>query len=161
MSLIGHHAPAFDLPDPDDRMTHLGSLWQDRPVLLLVYKAACPTCQLAMPRVEAIHQAYGDRLAVVGISQDGADATRAFARHYGATFLQLLDGAPYPVSRAYGLTHVPTFFLIEPGGRVVRQVVAWDREAMNDLSATIAASLSLPAFVVSTPSDGLPVFKPG
>jgi peroxiredoxin len=161
MSTEGLQAPTFALPDLDGRLLASETVWRDRPALLLFYKVTCPTCQLAMPRIEAMHQAYGESLAVVGISQDDETATAAFAATYGATFAQVRDEAPYPVSRAYGLTHVPTVLLIEPGGRIGKRLTAWNKEAMNELSATIAAHLSLPAFVVSPPLDGLPVFKPG
>ena len=64
-------------------------------------------------------QRYGrEDVAFLGISQDDSQATKEFADEYGVTFPVLLDAAGYPASNAYGLTNVPTTFLIDTNGVV-------------------------------------------
>lgn len=161
MSLVGNPAPSFRLSDTAGTLHTGDALWGERPALLVFYKSGCPTCQLALPLVEPMFQAYGARMAVVGISQDDVAATQAFAAAKGLTFPILVDSPDYAVSRQFGLTHVPTFILVEPGGQVARRFQGWDRDAVNELSATLAAGIGLATVIVSSPADGLPVFQPG
>jgi len=122
---------------PDLRLARLGGgearLISEVPVLLAFFKVSCPVCQLTLPFVERLHP--GAR--VYAISQNGAEATREFSEHYGLTMPTLLDGEEdgFPASNAFGITHVPTMFLIEPGGRIGRVIEGWNRREMERLGA--------------------------
>src|SRR5687767_3907674 len=88
------------------------------PVLAAFFKVSCPVCQLAFPYLERIYKAYGDaNVTFLGVSQDDANASRSFAKEYKITFpVALDDKARYAASNAYGLTTVPSIFLISPAG---------------------------------------------
>jgi peroxiredoxin len=104
----GAIAPAFD---------SLSGFLKKGPVLLSFYKVSCPTCQLAFPFLERISKGS---LQVVGVSQDSPELTETFNDRFGVTFHTVLDtaNAGYPMSNAFGITHVPALFLIEQDGRI-------------------------------------------
>src|SRR6185369_16600956 len=113
----GSQAPGFRLPRLDGGETALSELISHGSVLLVFFKVTCPVCQLTMPFLERVHQAGG--LPVVGISQNDPEDTSDFNRRFGVTFPTLLDPEDsFPASNAYGISSVPTSFLVEPDGRI-------------------------------------------
>jgi peroxiredoxin len=126
---------------------------REGPVLLAFFKISCPTCQLTFPYLARLSET---ETRFVGISQDDAPSTRAFISRFAVGFDVVLDPATerYPVSNAYGITHVPTFFLIEPGGRIAAAWTGFSRAEMESL----AARLRRPLF---TAADQVPAWKAG
>jgi thiol-disulfide isomerase/thioredoxin len=129
------------------------------PHALVFYKVTCPTCQVAAPAFQRLAEAY--RGAVAGVGQDPRDRLEGFSREFAMSFPSEPDLAPYPVSDAYGIEHVPTLVVVDAGGQVADVVVSWDREGVNRASATLAGLLRADPAVVSEPGDGLPEFRPG
>ena len=76
-------------------------------------------------------------LPVWGISQNDEEDTRDFAGHFGLSFPILLDPEDddFPASNAFGITHVPTLFLLEPGGRIGQVIEGWNKKEMIALGA--------------------------
>lgn len=114
----GAAAPDFELEDVAGSPVKLSALTAEGPVVVAVFKASCPTCQLTLPFLDRIGQ--GEKLRVVPVSQDEPETTRAFLARFGVTLPTLLDRAEqgYPMSNAYGVAYVPSLFLVEPDGRV-------------------------------------------
>lgn len=158
----GAPAPTFTLQDADGKSHSLADALKQGPVLLAFFKVSCPVCQFTFPFLERLHQAVKGKTNVRlwGVSQDDAGDTRAYAREYGCTFPLLLDEKGYPVSNAYGLTNVPTLFLVKPDGAIQLTSVGFDRK---DIEAAAAAfgQLTGQALRVFQPSDQVPDFKPG
>lgn len=99
-----------------------------------------------MPFFERLY-AMANGASFVGISQDDAHKAREFVRRYGISFPVLIDNAPkYKVSNAYGLTNVPTAFLVSANGTIEFSSVGWARTDIDELSHRFA---------------GLPLFQPG
>src|ERR1700685_4342116 len=115
----GNIAPGFSLQGLDGREYSLRLLMQKGPVVAAFFKVSCPVCQFTFPFLERLHKRYGgDGVTILGISQDDAKATKTFASEFGVTFPMVLDAKGYPASNAYGLTNVPTIFLIGTDGAV-------------------------------------------
>jgi len=114
----GAHAPSFRLKALDGAAVSLDEIESTGPALLAFFKISCPVCQLAMPYLERL--SASSSLKVIGISQDDAADTREFNSRFGVTFPTLLDSSKekYPASNAFGITNVPTLFLVEPDGQV-------------------------------------------
>jgi len=111
-------------------------------VLLVFFKISCPVCQLTLPYLQRIHPAT----KVWGVSQNGADDTQEFADYYKLTFPILLDPEDrFPASNAFGITHVPTTFLLAGSGRIDRVIEGWNRQEMQSLGA-VTASDNVPAW---------------
>ena len=115
----GVHAPEIELQFVDGRRFSLKEARAKGPVVAVFFKVSCPVCQMALPYLDRIFQAYQQsaQFTFVGVSQDNAAYTKEFNRRFGVSFPVLLDPAgKYPVSNAYGLTNVPTTFLISQEG---------------------------------------------
>lgn len=155
----GTNAPRFELRLVDGSEERGPEF--DRWTLLVFYKTTCPTCQLALPYLDAF-QAYGEAgLSTLAIVEDPPAAAEGFRRSFGGTLDTVTEAPPYPVSSSYGLTNVPTLFLVEPGGRVAKTIVAFSKEAYSALSVTVATALGVPVVEVFWADDGAPVWKPG
>lgn len=153
MLSAGVQAPGFTLSALSGERVSLASLTAAGPVLLAFFKISCPVCQLTLPFLERM---AGGGLNMVAISQDDAADTEEFRSAFGVTFTTLLDqeSAGYPVSNAYGITHVPTLFLVEPDGRISMASTGF---AKADLEA-----LGMRAGVVPFRADeAVPAWKAG
>jgi len=158
----GADAPEIELPDSSGRPVMLSELVSKGPVLAAFYKVSCPVCQFTFPYVERIHKAYGnDRVAIVGISQDDAGDTKEFAAEYGVTFPSLIDASGYPASNAYGLTNVPSLFLITPEGKIAVSFSGFDKKGLEEISANFAKHLGRSTAAVFNPGEKVPDYKPG
>ncbi len=143
------------------------------PVLLAFFKDTCPVCALAFPMVGELARRYGDALPVVAVAQDPPERAEPWLAGYGLAGSYLDDSEGYPLSDAFGVRTVPTLFLLDgaPDGATVGSTVGstveavaegWDRERYNALDAALAGRTGRPSpGPVSSPEDGLPVFKPG
>lgn len=151
----GANAPAIELQYLDGRKFSLKEARQNGPVVAVFFKVSCPVCHMALPYLDRIFRAYGKsgKFTFVGVSQDNAADTQAFNRQFGVTFPVLLDPAgKYPVSNAYGLTNVPTTFLISPEGEIEFATVSWSKADVEQLNRRLA---------MLTDQDVAPVFQPG
>jgi len=121
------------------------------PAVLAFFKVSCPTCQLAFPFLERLHAAAaaggGEGLQFVGISQDDAVPTTRFNTQFGVTFPVLLDRASsgYAASNAYGLTHVPAIFVLEPDGKISHQWTGFSRADFEKLAGRLHTAAFGPA----------------
>lgn len=160
----GVQAPEIELQYLDGRKFSLKEARKKGPVVLAFFKVSCPVCQLAFPYFERVFKAYekSGKLTFVGVSQDEASDTQAFNEEFGITFPDLLDPAgKYPASNAYGLTNVPTVFLISPDGGIDFSWVSWSRPDLEELNRRLARiSNSLPAEIFHR-GEKVPEFKPG
>jgi peroxiredoxin len=159
----GTATPEFTLETLDSRKFELRDALSRGPVLLVFFKISCPVCQFALPYIERIYRAYGDKNAsILGISQNSRSDTAGFARQYGITFPILLDDTnSYPVSNAYGLTNVPTFFWIERDAEIGLSSVGWSRHDLEQINRKIAEAghnLQVPIF---SPGEDIPDYRPG
>jgi peroxiredoxin len=150
----GSRAPDFRLPRLDGGTVALQEILANGPALIAFFKTTCPVCQLAFPFLERIHQA--GTLPVCAISQDDARDTREFNRQCGLTFPTLLDTARsgFPVSNAFGISSVPTTFLIERDGGISRVIEGWSKREIEWLGG-------LAGVEVFRQGDNVPEWKAG
>ena len=131
----GAKAPAFRLPGLAGSTQSLQDILARGPALLAFFKISCPVCQLTAPYLERL-SANSACLQVVGISQDDAGATRGFAGRLGLTFPILLDCSDdYAASNAYGISSVPTLFVVEPDGVVTKSFAGFSKRDFEELGA--------------------------
>jgi peroxiredoxin len=99
----------------------------------------------------------------LGISQDDAKATANFAREYGITFPMALDEKEknYPASNAYGLTNVPTIFLIDTDGTVRVSSTGFVKADLETIAAELAARAKMAAAPLFKTSESVPANRPG
>src|SRR5205807_2560117 len=119
-------------------------------------KTSCPTCRLAWPYLQRLHELYGGKgVRVAGVSQNDIESSRRFYAQYGAaTFDLLLDPEPgFPASNAWGVEAVPHLVLVGPDRRVSRVRAGWSRKEMEALGRAVAEDHGLPVIPVIPPDD--------
>jgi len=158
----GTAAPVFSLKGLDGKDYSLPELLQKGPVVAAFFKISCPVCQFTFPFLERLYKKYGgDGVAFLGISQDDARATKDFASEYGVTFPMVLDEKGYSASNAYGLTNVPTIFLIEPDGMVRVSCMGFDKNDLETIGTELAQRKKIPTTALFKPNEPVPAHKPG
>lgn len=149
----GKKAPGFSLPALDGENFSLQQALQRGPVFAAFFKISCPVCQYAFPFFERLYKAHGAKATFVGISQDDPSNTSAFLKEYGVSFPTLLDDPQaYAASNAYGLTNVPTWFLIAPEGTIELSSVGWSKQDVEDLNRRLSEAGH---------SGAIPIFQAG
>lgn len=152
----GVKAPEFALKTSDGRQFSLVDELANGPVVLAFFKVSCPTCQYAFPFLERLYKAYKDKgVKLVGVSQNDAKETAAFAKDFGVTFPILLDDTrKYPVSNAYGLTNVPSVFWVAQDGEIEISSVGWVKADFEQINRKMAdAGKVAPAQVFAAGED--------
>jgi peroxiredoxin len=135
----GSRAPDYRLPLLAGGETALADLIAHGPALLAFFKVTCPVCQFTLPFLERLHLA--GTLPIFGISQNDDEDTREFHREFGVTLPTLLDAeeSGFAVSNAFGISSVPTMFLVEPGGTISRVIEGWSKQEIEWLGAKAGA----------------------
>lgn len=161
--VTGVTAPEFKLSTTDGRSVSLKDALKPGPVVAAFFKVSCPVCQMTLPYLERIYKAYpGAKLTLLGISQDDRKDTQAFAREYGIGFPLGIDPSDkYAASNAYGLTNVPTIFLIEPDGGIALSSVGWSRADIEQINRRVAEAAGVKPKPVFQPDEDVPEFKAG
>lgn len=159
----GKEAPEISLPALDGSRFSLHDALQRGPVLVAFFKVSCPVCQYTFPFLERLHQNYGgQKITIVGISQNGQRDTAAFLKEYGITFRTLLDDPEgYAVSNAYGLTNVPTLFLIGQDGRIEITSVGWVKQDVEEANRKLAGAQQTPPRPLFQSGDDVRDYRPG
>ncbi len=134
----GQGAPDFRAPSLRGDTIALSSL-RGHVVLVNAWATWCVPCRWEMPAIERLYQRLGPRgLVILAVSEDEIgpaspdDPTGEVARFVTEnklTFTVLLDPARR-LEDAYGLAGLPTTFLIDRRGRIVRRVLGpahWDQ----------------------------------
>lgn len=161
----GTSAPAFSLPDDKGQVHSLAEGLAKGPVLLVFFKISCPTCQYGLPFFERLHNRLGNApVSLWAVSQNSLDHTNAFRREFGVETLPALfdsDEEGYAVSNAYGVTHVPTAFLIEPDGKIALTAVGWSRDDTAAIARRLGQAAGEPALALFGPQENVLAFRPG
>jgi peroxiredoxin len=152
----GATAPEFEIADLHGEPKTLVELLSNGNVLLAFFKVSCPVCQMTLPFLERLSEVLTGGLQIYGVSQDDARATERFCREYGLNFPMLLDRAEdgYPVSNAFGITHVPSMFVVEPSRKI-----EWASTGFHKLDLEELGHRYHVAIFRST--DQVPLFKGG
>ena len=140
----GERAPEFELKTLEGAKQSLEQILKAGPALFAFYKISCPVCQLTAPYLERL--SAGKKIQVIGVSQDDTASTQAFLDRFGVTYPTLLDQAAesYPASNAYGISSVPSLFLVEPDGRISKSFSGFSKRDLEDLGQRAAVSLFRP-----------------
>lgn len=158
----GAIAPPFSLTNLEGKKSTLSEALQSGPVLAAFFKVSCPVCQFTFPFLQRIYERYrSDKFTFWAVSQNDTEDTRDFLDRYGVKFLALLDDVGYPVSNAYGLTNVPTIFLIAPDGKIQLSSVGFSKADIEKMAAEAAQAAGTTPNSVFAPGERVPEYKPG
>ena len=158
----GAAAPPFSLVSLSGEKLSLSDALQFGPLLLVFFKISCPTCQFTFPFLQRIYARYGSsRFTFWAVSQNDAQDTQAFLEKYAATFPALLDDPGYPVSNSYGITNVPTMFLVLPDGKIQMSSVGFSKTDLEKIAAEAAQAGEKKAASIFAANENVPAYKPG
>ncbi len=73
----------------------------------------------------------------------------------------VLDEKSYPASNAYGLTTVPTVFLIDTDGTVRVVCMGFEKKGLEDIAAFLAERRKIVPAALFRPDEKIPAHKPG
>jgi peroxiredoxin len=128
---VGSQAPAFALKTPEGDTVSLSD-FRGKAVLLEFFATWCPHCNAEAPHLQALYRSLAkSKYAFVSVNGDGEDAASVYAyhRYFGLSFPALLDPGGTPgsfqqagsaglVSAEYRMAYFPTFYVIDPKGRI-------------------------------------------
>lgn len=157
----GSVAPVAELPSASAGPGGVVTIPGSAPKTLVAFlKSSCPTCQWALPWVQRMHESAADAgLRVVAVAEDDAADARALVDAFGLTFEVGVESEPWAVSAAYGLSIVPTFFLVDEAGLVEMASPGFARDDLLDAVRRAAEQKGV-APPRPFPED-LPAFRPG
>lgn len=155
----GDRAPSFDLQDSEGVAHSLEADTRGGLALLAFFSLECRACDLSYLFWDRMHEAYAEAgCPVLAISLDGEEQARQFYERSGVSFPVLADEGR-ALAEAYGLECTPSLFFVDSGGVIFASHDAFDRQALNDLSAAIARRVGVPAATLA-PGEA-PDFSPG
>ncbi|MBL8174885.1 MAG: TlpA family protein disulfide reductase [Bryobacterales bacterium] len=154
MLAAGATAPSVSLRDLAGNAVSLRQLSQEGPVLLAFFKGSCPVCQYTLPFLDRATD--NGNIRIVCVSQDSASETTEFAQAFRLRLPMFTDnrGDGYAASNAFGITHVPSMFQLEPDGSVSHAWTGWSKSEMQSLAGRTGAP-------VIQPGEQVPAFRPG
>lgn len=121
---------ALNARAPDFRLAGLGgglaslSDFSGQVVLLNFWATWCRDCRQEMPALETLYRRLKDRgfsVVAVSLDQDGRKSVAPFVSKLQLTYPVLLVDKKTP--SAYGVYGLPTSYLIDPDGTIVRRYV--------------------------------------
>ena len=136
---------------PRHNLSTLVNYQPGKKALLVFFETDCPTCQLALPYLNALG---GDSMQIIAISQDDEASTKQFVEQMGIRYPVELDRG-LKLSREFDPRSVPTFYLLDEQATVAQTLVGFDKAGLNEL----AHSLGHPP--IARANDGAPAWKPG
>jgi thiol-disulfide isomerase/thioredoxin len=137
-------APDFNLRSPSGERLNLQKMLKDGPVLLDFWATWCKPCVKAMPKLQEIHETYGDMgLTIVGVNEDGPRSqpkVKPFMRARKLTFQIGLDPDGGLMKRMR-VTALPTTLLIDRDGEIVYRQAGFSKGSEAGLIEAIEAIL--------------------
>jgi peroxiredoxin len=146
----GDRAPVFSLPAVGSRSLSLDQIRKNpaekgvsRVVVLDFWATWCPYCVKEVPGLQKIYQAFaGKGVTIVGISRDsgGVNDVKPFVQKNRITYTQLID-SEMKVSRLYGVTGIPTTFVIDRSGIIRFIHIGYEPGMEKELQSEIRSLL--------------------
>lgn len=117
---------------------HIGSLPNDKPTVILIFKSCCSPNIMAIRWAVSMHEEYGDSLNVIGVAIDSprtASKARPWLSSLGVKFPCFWD-ANHNLIRSMGIKTTPSLFVIDKAGLEIyssRFFSQYDINQMNQI----------------------------
>jgi peroxiredoxin/outer membrane lipoprotein-sorting protein len=118
-ALVNHQAPDFELKTLDGEKMRLSDL-QGKVVLVNFWASWCPPCRKELPSLVKLSNEFKERgLVVLGVNDEGRGPAGKYAEKVGLSFATV-DDSSKKAHRLYSIRSIPTVFIINREGKVVR-----------------------------------------
>jgi len=121
---VGFLAPAFELPDLEDRPVRAGGA-SDKLTMINFWASWCGPCDLEAPDLQKLHERHGGKLRIIGVNSTKYDRereARAFVDGHGLTFTILMDRTG-EVTELYKVSQFPTTLLVDRNGVIRERII--------------------------------------
>jgi thiol-disulfide isomerase/thioredoxin len=127
-------APSVALTDASGNAIELSD-FRGKLVVLNLWATWCEQCLREMPSLDRLQAHFGDRIAVLAISEDrgGAKIVEPFMAKLGLKSVKVYVDPKSEVGHAFDVQGLPTSFLIDHDGKVLGRVEGgadWDSAKM-------------------------------
>jgi thiol-disulfide isomerase/thioredoxin len=146
MEHVGTYAPAWTkLTTVSGTMPASVSALRGKVALIEFWATWCGPCRLTQPALGALASKYGAQgLSVVGITSDDAQLAADHARKTSMGFPAATDGDG-STNKAYGVSSLPTLFVVDKTGIVRDVVVGWEPGQEAKIEKQVQTLLAEPA----------------
>ncbi|ASU35696.1 peroxiredoxin family protein [Mucilaginibacter xinganensis] len=134
--VAGTMAPDFTLHDTDGKKMSLAQM-KGKIVLMDFFFIGCGACMRALAPLDRLHEKYKNKnFIMLSISdRDGKKSLAAFKK------IQRIKNQMYPnggdVTKLYHVTAGPTFYVIDPNGKIASVIIGYPDDFENKMSAII------------------------
>jgi thiol-disulfide isomerase/thioredoxin len=133
-SSVPSPAPSVTLTDAAGSEVQL-SAFRGKLVVLNLWATWCEPCLREMPSLQRLQTRFGDRIAVLAVSEDrgGAKIVAPFIAKLGLESVKIYLDPKSEIGHAFDLRGLPTSFLIDHDGKVLGRVEGgadWDSAKM-------------------------------
>ncbi|MFH1502198.1 MAG: TlpA disulfide reductase family protein [Candidatus Eisenbacteria bacterium] len=138
----GQFPPAFTLPDLEGNDVKLSD-FEGNVVVLDLWATWCPPCRQEIPFLVSLYEEFKDQGLVVlgvGLDQGGAPTLIPFAEENGITYPVVVGNRD--VQALYGVTGIPTTFMIGRDGRISTKRVGYHPSMAEEMRGQVMALLS-------------------
>lgn len=134
----GETAPNWTLKNPDGKEVTLEGL-RGKVVVLDFWATWCGPCKRAMPEINRLHEEYKDKEVVVyGVQVFEDDKQKAIDYMKDQNFTYGLLFGNDKLAEAYGITGIPSFFVIGPDGKVLYEATGFSPKNEEELKKAVA-----------------------
>jgi cytochrome c biogenesis protein CcmG/thiol:disulfide interchange protein DsbE len=135
-------APDFTLMSLDGEEIALANL-RGKVVFVDFWATWCGPCRESIPHLVNLYKTYHEKgVVIIGVSVDkgGTDLVRRFAKSLDIPYPIVI--APGDLEKQYGVTALPTGFLIDKDGKIREKFVGFSTTIANLLESKVAALTS-------------------
>jgi cytochrome c biogenesis protein CcmG/thiol:disulfide interchange protein DsbE len=120
----GQAAPAFVLYDMKGNMVRIPEDVKGKVAVIRFWSDSCKFCIEEMPKMEKVYKKYADKgmvILAVNVGED-KDAVVKFVNGLNISYTVLLDPGTV-VTKRYGVTGLPTTFIIDRDGTIRQKIL--------------------------------------
>jgi thiol-disulfide isomerase/thioredoxin len=139
--------PAVSMRSLDDRAISSDS-FRGKVTIVNFWATWCPPCRAEIPDLVALQKKYGDRLQIIGVSQDegGTEVVKRFAAEHQMNY-PIVMMTPELNQAFPGIAALPTSFIIDREGRIVQKHVGMLNAVVTETEARSLAGLPVNASI--------------
>jgi thiol-disulfide isomerase/thioredoxin len=139
--------PATTMHDLDGRSISSAD-WRGKVTIVNFWATWCPPCRAEIPDLIALQKKYGDRLQIIGVSDDEISPAevKKFAVDHGMNY-PIVMSTPELKQVFAGVNALPTSFIVNREGRVVQRHIGMLNAAVTEQETRALAGLSVNATI--------------